>query len=65
MNAFSKMVEAERLRYAGASMGTLRNVMVALSLHSWGNTMEEQARLQAVQDIVSNRLARRMKERVA
>ena len=60
-----ELIERERAAYERAPMRELRNVMVALSLHSWGNTLEEQARLVAVEKIVHERLARRMKERKA
>jgi hypothetical protein len=62
---FREMIDTEWAQYERAPMRELRNVLVALSLHSWNNTLQEQARLVAVQDIVSGRLARRMKERVA
>jgi hypothetical protein len=60
-----ELIEAERARYERAPMRELRNVLVALSIGSWGNTPEEQARLEAVDMIIHDRLARRMKERVA
>jgi hypothetical protein len=59
-----ELIEAERARYERAAMHELRNVRLALSIGSWGNTLEEQARLIAVDMIVHDRLARRMKERV-
>ena len=62
---YRELIEAERARYERAPMRELRNVLVALSIHSWGNTTEEQARLEAVDGLIHARLARRMKERVA
>lgn len=62
---YREMIDAERAAYERAPMRELRNTMVALSYHSWGNTTQEQARLAAIGDIVSERLARRMKEGVA
>jgi len=59
------MIDAERAFFNDRPMRELRNTMAALSLHSYSNTLEEQARLHAVKDIVSGRLARRMKERKA
>lgn len=63
--SYREMIDAERARYERAPMHELRNVRLALSIGSWGNTLEEKARLEAVNMIVSDRLARRMKERVA
>lgn len=63
--SYHGMIEAERARYERAPMHELRNVRLALSIGSWGNTLEEKARLEAINMIVSDRLARRMKERVA
>jgi len=62
---YRELIETERARYERAAMHELRNVRLALSIGSWGNTLEEQARLIAVDMIVHDRLARRMKERVA
>ena len=61
--SYREMIEAERARYERARMHELRNVRLALSIGSWGNTLEEKARLEAVNMIVNDRLARRMKER--
>jgi hypothetical protein len=60
-----ELIERERAAYERAPMNELRAVRLALSLHSHGNTTQEQARLVAVEKIVHERLARRMKERVA
>lgn len=60
---YREMIDAERAFFKDRPMKELRNTMAALSLHSWSNTLEEQARLEAVEKIVHERLARRMKER--
>jgi hypothetical protein len=65
VNGIQELIAAERARYERAPMHELRNVRLALSIGSWGNTLEEKARLEAVDMIVHDRLARRMKERVA
>jgi len=62
---YNEMIDAERAFFKDRPMRELRNTMAALSLHSYSNTLEEQARLAAIGDIVSARLARRMKERKA
>jgi hypothetical protein len=62
---YREMIDAERAAYERAPMQELRNTMVALSIHSWGNTLEEQARLEAVDGLIHARLARRMKEKQA
>jgi hypothetical protein len=62
---YPEMIDAERAFFKDRPMRELRDAMLALSYHSWSNTLEEQARLAAIGDIVSERLARRMKERKA
>jgi hypothetical protein len=63
MSGFQELIEAERARYERAPMHELRNVRLALSIGSWGNTLEEQARLEAVEGLIHAKLSRRMKER--
>lgn len=58
-------IAGERAAYERAPMSELRAVRTALALHSWGNSLQEKARAEAVEQIISARLARRMKERVA
>lgn len=65
MNGWAELVEGERAAYERAPMSELRQVRVALALHSWGNSLQEKARAEAVERIISARLSRRMKERVA
>lgn len=65
MNGWAELVERERAAYDRAPMSELRAVRVALALHSWGNSLQEKARAEAVERIISARLSRRMKERVA
>lgn len=60
-----ELIDAERAAYERAPMNELRAVRLALSLHSHGNTTQEQARLVAVKELIHERLARRMKERKA
>lgn len=60
---YREMIDAERARYERAPMHELRNVRLALSIGSWGNTLEEKARAEAVERLVHERLARRMRER--
>ena len=64
MNGWAELVERERAAYGRAPMSELRAVRVALALHSWGNNLQEKARAEAVEQIISARLSRRMKERV-
>lgn len=63
--SYHGMIEAERARYERAPLWELRAVRTALAFHSWGNTLEEKARAEAVERLVHERLARRMKERKA
>ena len=62
---YREMIDGERAAYERAPMSELRQVRLALALHSWGNSLQEKARAEAVDQIISARLARRMKERVA
>lgn len=62
---YRDMIDGERAAYERAPMWELRAVRKALALHSWGNSLQEKARAEAVEQIISARLARRMKERVA
>lgn len=60
---YREMIDGERAAYERAPMSELRAVRVALALHSWGNSLQEKARAEAVEQIIGARLARRMKER--
>jgi len=62
---YREMIDGERAAYDRAPMSELRAVRVALALHGWGNSLQEKARAEAVEQIISARLSRRMKERVA
>ena len=62
---YREMIDGERAAYDRAPTRELRQVRVALALHSWGNSLQEKARAEAVERIISARLSRRMKERVA
>ena len=53
---YNDMIEAERARYERAPMRELRAVRVSLAIHSWGNTVQEKARAEAVEQLVSARL---------
>lgn len=63
MNGWAELVERERAAYERAPTRELQAVRVALALHSWGNSLQEKARAEAVEQIIGARLARRMKER--
>jgi hypothetical protein len=54
---YSELIAQERKAYSNAPMRELRNVRLALALHSWGNTTQEQARAQAIETIIHERLA--------
>lgn len=54
---YSELVAQERKAYSNAPMRELRNVRLALAFHSWGNTTQEQARAQAIEAIIHERLA--------
>ena len=62
---YRDMIDGERAAYERAPTRELRQVRLALALHSWGNSLQEKARAEAVEQIISARLSRRMKERVA
>lgn len=61
MMGWNDMIEAERRQYERAPMSELRAVRLALALHSWGNTLQEKARAEAVEAIIHGRLAGRMR----
>ena len=48
MSAFRDLIAAERAAYERAPLSQLRAARVALSLHSWSNTTQEAARLEAL-----------------
>jgi hypothetical protein len=54
---YSELIAQERKAYCNAPMRELRNVRLALAYHSWGNTTQEQARAQAIEAIIHERLA--------
>lgn len=49
-------IEQERALYQRAPLSELRAVRLALSLHSWGNSLQERARPEAVDQLVHERL---------
>jgi hypothetical protein len=53
---YSELIAQERKAYCNAPMRELRNVRLALAFHSWGNTTQEQARAQAIETIIHERL---------
>lgn len=55
MENFNELIATEKTRFKRARFGELRNISVALSLHSHGNTLEEQARREAVDQLISER----------
>ena len=61
---YRDMIDGERAAFERAPMGELRTIRVALAVHSWGNTLQEKARAEAVEQIIKARLSARMKERV-
>jgi hypothetical protein len=62
--SYRDMIDGERAAFERAPMGELRTIRVALAVHSWGNTLQEKARAEAVEQIIKARLSARMKERV-
>lgn len=56
---YHDMIEAERARYERAPLRELRAVRVALAIHGWGNTVQEKARAEAVEQLVWARLRAR------
>ena len=66
MANFNELIATEKTRFKRASFGELRSVSVALSLHSHENTLEEQARREAVDQLISERCkAKRSKRKGA
>jgi hypothetical protein len=57
---YRDMIEGERAAYERAPMGELRTIRVALAVHSWGNTLQEKARAEAVEQIIHARLRERV-----
>ena len=66
MSSWADLIASERAAYQGAPLSQLRAVRLALSLHSWGNSPRERARLEAVEALIHDRLrARRAAKRTA
>lgn len=61
---YRDMIEGERTKYECAPTGELLAIRTALALHRWGNTLQEKARAEAVEQIIKARLSARMKARV-
>lgn len=57
---YRDMIEGERAAFERAPMGELRTIRVALAVHSWGNTLQEKARAEAVEQIIHARLRERV-----
>ena len=57
---YRDMIDGERAAFERAPMSELRTIRVALAVHSWGNTLQEKARAEAVEQIIH----RRLKEKV-
>lgn len=49
------LYDQERRAYGRASRQELRAVERALTLHSWGNSLREAARLMAVRDLLASK----------
>ena len=62
---YREMIDAERAAYERAPLSELRKVRLALSIGVWGNTTQENARLEAVEGLIHAKLSRRMKEKAA
>jgi hypothetical protein len=65
MMGYREMIDAERAAYERAPLSELRKVRLALSIGVWGNTTQENARLEAVEGMIHERLSRRIKEKAA
>ena len=63
MSARPDLIALERAAYERAPLSQLRAVRVALSLHSWGNSAAEAARLEAVEALIHERLAEACRKR--
>jgi hypothetical protein len=53
---YRDMIVGERAAFERAPMSELRTIRVALAVHSWGNTLQEKARAEAVEQIIHARL---------
>lgn len=60
--SYRELIETEKARFCNAPLTELRNISVALSIHSFGNTLEEKARLDAVKSLISERLRAKRNE---
>lgn len=63
MSARPDLIALERAAYLRAPLSQLRAVRLALSLHSWGNSPAEAARLEAVEALIHERLAEACRKR--
>lgn len=61
---YRDMIEGECAAFERAPTGELLAIRTALALHRWGNTLQEKARAEAVEQIIHARLSARMKARV-
>jgi hypothetical protein len=57
---YRDMIVGERAAFERAPMSELRTIRVALAVHSWGNTLQEKARAEAVEQIIHARLRERV-----
>jgi hypothetical protein len=58
--SYRDMIDGERAAFERAPMSELRTIRVALAVHSWGNTLQEKARAEAVEQIIHARLRERV-----
>lgn len=65
MSSWADLIAEERRAYQRAPLSQLRAVRLALSLHSWGNSLREKARLEAVEALLHERLAEACRARRA
>lgn len=57
---YKELIALERATYERASMQELRSVRMALAIHAWGNTLQEKARADAIEQIMHARLSIKM-----
>jgi hypothetical protein len=57
---YRDMIEGERAAFERAPTGELLAIRTALALHRWGNTLQEKARAEAVEQIIHARMKARV-----
>jgi hypothetical protein len=53
---YTDLIAQERRAFARAPLSELRATRVTLAIHAWGNSLQEKARAEAIEEIIHARL---------